>query len=262
MTLGSIHKMDPLQIEGTECYLLPTIHCFDSAPILPSNVEKVFRYTRRFISEADPKQGLLPEQLVYSKGESLKQHLPPPLYAELSDLWRELEIRDDLSATRDWRIMIILGQFLRERAGFRDAYSIDAYLVRRARNYSKNVRYLETVEAAVMPLMSPPLEIRKSIADILRDPDKVVRHTRAFVEGWRNNSTEPFLAVWKEAAAMCPEMMGAAIGGRNRAWMSAITDYIRDGIPTLIGTGAMHFVGTDSLPDLLKSSGFKLRNVS
>jgi len=146
----------------------------------------------------------------------------------------------------------------------------DLVLIRAARQSGKTVRTFETLEQQswIFAGLSPDAEVRY-LTDVIRE-----RTPRPRLAWWRRPPAD-LVAAWLdgdlaragpafvgELKADNPALYDALLRRRNRAWADVLARELAAGSGVeLVGVGALHMVGEDSLPALLTARGFEVVRV-
>jgi len=188
-----------------------------------------------------------------------------------------LERQADLSEVdhlRPWAAALMLSMQpspgTSARGGATVAAGADLMLIRAARRGGKTVRTFETLEdqAWIFAGLSEDAEVRY-LTDVIRE-----RTPRPRLALWRRAPEDLFTA-WLDGdlartgralvggmKAGNPALYDALLRRRNQAWAELIAREMAagDGVE-LVNVGALHMVGDDGLPALMKARGFEVVRV-
>lgn len=143
----------------------------------------------------------------------------------------------------------------------------DMIMLRAARRDAKAVRTFESLEdqAWIFAGLSEGAELRY-LADVIRE-----RAPRGRL-GWLRRPPESLVAAWLDGD-LHPGLVGAMRDGnpalyeallrsRNLAWADVLSEELATGSGVeLVNVGALHMVGKDGLPALLKARGYEVVRV-
>lgn len=169
---------------------------------------------------------------------------------------------------RPWVAALMLSMQPLQAKGARLDSGADLVVTRDAKAGSKHVRVFETLEeqVAMFAGLSEPAEVAY-LADVLgagERPRLALRRPEVSLErAWLSGDLArlgPGLA--GAMARDNPEFYDALIRRRNRSWADMLTREMRrtPGVE-LVNVGALHVVGRDGLPALLKDRGFQVERV-
>jgi len=213
----------------------------------------------RFVAE----HGVDPEQ-------PLSRKLPPRTLAALQ---RQADL-GQLDHLRPWAAALMLSMRpppgRPAQGGPTVGAGADLMLIRAARQAGKAVRTFETLEdqSWIFAGLSEDAEVRY-LTDVIRE-----RTPRSRLAWWRRPSVD-LIAAWldgdltRAGPALVgdlqtdnPALYDALLRRRNQAWAEVLTRRLAagDGVE-LVNVGALHMVGADGLPALLKARGFQVVRV-
>jgi uncharacterized protein YbaP (TraB family) len=217
----------------------------------------------RAFSDFVAEYGVDPEQPLSSK-------LPPRTLAALE---RQADL-GQLDHLRPWAAALMLsmqpppGRPLQNGATV--SAGADLVLIHAARRAGKTVRSFETLEdqSWIFAGLSEDAEVRY-LTDVIRE-----RTPRSRLAWWRRPPVD-LIAAWLDGdlARAGPALVGglksdypalydALLRRRNQAWAEVLTRELAVGSGVeLVNVGALHMVGADGLPALLKARGFEVVRV-
>lgn len=201
----------------------------------------------------------------------LSRKLPPRTLAELE---RQADL-SQLDHLRPWAAALMLSMQPppgpRRPGGATVAAGADLMLIHAARQDGKTVRTFETLESQswIFAGLSERAELRY-LTDVI--------HERAPPRGprWlRRPSPEGLVAAWLDGdlprtgagfvgpmKSGNPALYEALLRRRNHAWAEALAQEMAKGSGVeLVNVGALHMVGEDGLPALMKARGFEVVRV-
>ncbi|CAN7459031.1 TraB/GumN family protein [Phenylobacterium sp. LjRoot219] len=201
----------------------------------------------------------------------LSRKLPPRTLAELE---RQADLRQ-VDHLRPWAAALMLSMLPppgpRTPDGPTVAAGADLMLIRAARQDGKAVRTFETLEdqAWIFAGLSERAELRY-LTDVIRE-----RTPRRGPSWLRKPSPEGLVAAWLEGDLSRtgagfvgpmkngnPALYEALLRRRNLAWAEALAQEMASGSGVeLVNVGALHMVGDDGLPALMKARGFEVLRV-
>ena len=201
----------------------------------------------------------------------LSQKLPPDVLAQLE---RQADLRR-IDGLRPWAAALMLSMQPMLNQGAKVEAGADQTMTRAARVEAKTIRTFETPEDQIRVFASLPevAEVRY-LTDVIRErsPPQALASTPAPTPG---PSPEDLEQAWMDGdlARLGPALVGgmksdnpglydALLKRRNVAWADTLTKELAQGSGVeLVNVGALHLVGDDGLPALLKARGFKVERV-
>jgi hypothetical protein len=258
-------------------YLVGTIHALSGRDYpLPKPYYQALKDSKRLLFELDPDPRsnfghYFVRAAVYPKGDTIARHVHPHTYEYLaknfrisgwtSKGWRMGDyLFDTWDQMRPWAIAYMWGIH-----GYDDVfgeYGVDNFLSYQARRLGKETGGLETDMEHI--------EVLKGMADIdaeLTLLDTMVRGDKRRDDfdkmraGWKRGDVGPIL---EEDARSRKLNLGGEIrllDYRNLRWIKRIVGEIQGGVPTAIVVGTGHFVGPNSVIELLEKRGYKIEQL-
>lgn len=193
----------------------------------------------------------------------LSQKLTP---AEVAALRRQTDLAR-IDHLRPWAAALMLSMQPVLTQGARVQAGADVAMTRTARAADKPVKFFETLEdqARLFADLPEPAEV-KYLADVLQERS---RPPRAGPRG------EPMEQAWLDGdlARLGPALVGrmktnnpalynALLKRRNEAWAETLSRELAVGAPVeLVNVGALHMMGDDGLPALLRARGYTVERI-
>jgi uncharacterized protein YbaP (TraB family) len=149
----------------------------------------------------------------------------------------------------------LLDQGLR-KWGFQPERGIEQYVLGRARDASKEIVGLETLEFQLgifdsLSRQSQQAMLEQTLAEI----DEAETALAEMVDAWRDGELEELSAELLDDFDDFPGLHEALVAKRNRSWVPLLEAMLDDGRRHLVVVGALHLVGPDSVIDLLQARG-------
>jgi uncharacterized protein YbaP (TraB family) len=251
-------------------YLFGTIHVgtADFYP-LPESVESAFRNSDTLAIEVDQNNTQEAASAIaialYTPPDSIENHLEPALLssAQKASAQYGLEFLQ-LRQMKPYMLMFTLTMMEYGRLGFDPAYGLDAHFSQRARREGKQVVTLESMnqQMSMLDNLSPKLQV--TMLQITVDeinsgevPDQVDE----MITAWRTGDTALLNEVLsaeerKLKPTLAKEFRHHFLTERNAAMAQQIDQMLKDGQRVFVAVGALHMVGKDSIPALLRKKGY------
>ena len=255
-------------------YLYGTVHAGkkDWFP-LPKAVEDAFADSNALVVEADVTNTEAIRQdsaaLVYKAPDSLKNHVPADDY----DRFRKLLARYQYPEAEVTQLkpfmavsMLVFSEWARQ--GFYPQFSIENYLIAKAKAEAKPVVELEGV-AAQMKMMDSLTDRQNELifsgTVTALETGLTDEQIRGLVKAWREGDPDALLDV---ARTYNSQVKGAAefeekfIWSRHPEMLRKIEGYLNDSKDHyFIAVGALHLAGPKGLIELLKKQGYVVKQL-
>jgi uncharacterized protein YbaP (TraB family) len=254
----------------SEIYLFGTLHALDPAahwrtPAYDAAYARAATvWFEADLDRADPAAvGQILNRWGVDAARPLSQKLAP---AELDALSRQVDLRR-IDHLRPWAAALMLSMQPVLAKGASVEAGADLTMTRDARVQAKRIRTFETLEdqARMFAGLPEPVEVQY-LNDVVRErtrPSRVAFRTPGSLE-------QAWLA--GDLARLGPELVGemreqspafydAVLRRRNLAWADALTGEMAASGVELVNVGALHMVGADGLPALMKARGFTVERV-
>ncbi len=250
-------------------YLLGSIHVLnqDSYP-LPDVVENIYDCCRRIVYETDldsmnntSMQAKMLRRGMYPKGQTLSDNISPETYEMLR---KKLEASGlpilPFEQFRPWMAALTLTGAEMIRLGFDPKLGLDQRFFSKAKQDNKELIFLETNEFQ-MNLFAGLSRTRQEalLKQILVEINIIESMFTEMVTAWKNGSVEKLDSIMKESFREFPKLHERLITRRNRRWVSEILSLARQKGDLLVVVGAAHLVGDNSVVDLLRKKGYKVK---
>lgn len=247
-------------------YLLGSIH------LLPpglawrdERIDKAIRSADTFVFETALDSNAAEKYLAANgslpAGQSLKALLPS---ASQDDLEADMalvklpEARFD--TRRPWVVSVVLETVRAAEMGASPISGVDVTIMADAAARGKPIRYLETFEQqmALLAPADPALEL-KTFEAFLKDFRNEEHELPEIIRAWSAGDQEKLGALSLAGLSSDPAMKKRLVDDRNKAWIAPITHMLDNESGTfLVTVGALHMLGPDGVPALLRTKGYKV----
>ncbi|MFL5296995.1 MAG: TraB/GumN family protein [Phenylobacterium sp.] len=259
---------------SSEIYLFGTLHALDPAtrwrtPAYDAAYEKAgVVWFEADLGRADPaSMALILNQYGVDPDKGLSEKLAP---ADLAALKGQADLAR-IDHLRPWAAAMMLSMQPVISGGASVQAGADASVTRAARAGGKQIKVFETLEdqARMFAGLSEPAEVAY-LSDVIRQ-----RARPAQKLSLRPATASSLEAEWlagdlaklgpglvRDMGHDNPGLYEALLKNRNLAWADTLTQELgqAQGVE-LVNVGALHLVGADGLPALLKARGFKVERV-
>lgn len=194
---------------------------------------------------------------------ALSQKLKPDQVDELrhtADITR-------IDHLRPWAAALMLSMDQVLAGGAKADDGADITITRSARANSKSVKFFESLEdqARLFADLPEPAEV-KYLADVLKErthPHRGLAPKEPLERAWLDGDlTRLGPALAGEMKTNNPALYNALLKRRNELWAERLEKELAVGSKVeLVNVGALHLVGDDSLPALLKARGYTVERI-
>jgi len=168
---------------------------------------------------------------------------------------------------RPWAAALMLSMQPMLARGVQVQSGVEATVTHQAKAETKRVRVFETLEDQVRIFagLSEQAEVGY-LADVIAErtgrAPRAHGRTPSLEAAWlAGDMTRLGPGVAGDMARESPEFYDRLIRQRNRSWADVLTREMAGGGVELVNVGALHMVGPDGLPALLKARGFQVTRV-
>jgi uncharacterized protein YbaP (TraB family) len=139
-------------------------------------------------------------------------------------------------------------------------------MTHKARRNDKQVRFFETLEdqAHIFADLPEPAEVRylTSILDERSHPHLSLAPKENLEQAWLDGDLAKLgPGLTGEMEAKNPALYEALLKRRNLAWADQLTKELGGSNVEMVNVGALHLVGDDGVPALLKARGFQVERI-
>ncbi len=268
--------------DGSCVYMLGTIHATDeSGRDLPDYFEEAFDYCDAIAVEADvttvledPSQAFdMVYKLMYTDGETIKEHLSDETYNALVKLFKSKGLYMEMYDTfKPMMWMSLAENAVIDEAGLDSTQSIDGIVTNRAKEENKDVIELESVDFqidAFDSLSDGILEALFSSYTTDESYQNQVASMKETYEAWKSGTLSESIAgdydmydLTDEEKALYEEYNKVLLVDRNAAMAEKTEKFLEDGDKVLVCVGAAHYYGDDGIVSLLEKEGYTVTRLS
>ena len=161
-----------------------------------------------------------------------------------------------LNKTEPWLAAITVEQLALNRIGFNPIYGVEMHLMVKAQQDGKEIRGFESIEEQLNFLDSLSLEAQRDLLlQTLAEGNDIEAIMDGLIDAWRNGDVQFLEDNMLAEMLQYPELYRAIVSDRNQRWVEDINLLFDDDDDYLIVVGALHLIGDDGVPALLKRSG-------
>jgi len=252
-------------------YILGSIHVLrkDSYP-LPPVIEKIYRCCKKIVFETDiGKKGedefqqKMMKLALYPKGQRLSKNISSTTYTLMKKKAEKVGIDvSNLEPFRPWFVAIAIAGAYLQKLGLNPDLGIDRYFFMKAVRDKKEIIFLETPEFQINLFAGLDSKRQEMVLrQMLSEVDVIEKNFNEMIDAWLRGDVHKLASIIKEGFEGYPEIYKRFIVRRNKRWFLKLKRLLSEGEDVLVIVGSAHLVGDGSLVDLMKKSGYKVRQL-
>jgi len=262
------HCLWELKSRGARIFMAGSIHILGASdyPLAPA-IEEAYRKSEVVYFEVaiDSMAMMSVQQKMMMAGMLRNQTLPEVLsdsvYQALSKELLEYNIQiSALSGFKPWLVATMLTLAKLNALGFNQQYGLDQYFHKRALEDGKPTGSLESIDDQIrcFTALEGGLE-DEMILETLKSADAIESEFFILRNAWKRGLSSVIDSVMNGQMDAYPNLKKTLLDDRNARWTGRVKQMIHDREKALIVVGAGHLVGENSLIDLLRKDGYKIR---
>lgn len=266
---SSVWKLDA---DNGSFYLAGSCHVLRKSDYpLPEEFEAAYDDADQVIFESDIEalmsqdiQLLLISKGMYTGGDTLEKKLSKKSYASLVKYCNDRSMSIDLFQNfKPWMVAMTFLVLELGKNGITVADGLDMYFSNKAKKDGKQTGGLEDVYRHIELVSSFEEEFDDSIIEsFIQEVGKVQVIMEDLIKSWRAGDEAGIDEyVSENIRKEFPKLYKRLIADRNRDWIPHLEALIGSGKRTLVIVGVGHLVGKDSVINLLKSKGYKVKKM-
>lgn len=255
----------------SEIYLFGTLHMLSDgdASWRTSEFDDVYAAANTLWFEADVSGDPATTRVMMARygvdpARPLTEKLSPRTIRRLQPLLaRERIPLSAVDSLRPWAAAMMLSVQPLLNRGYTLQRGADAVITEQAQGSAKQVRTFETVEDQMRFLAQLPQDVEvQYLEDVIDGQVKPASDSRTLQQAWEEGNLD-LMAKWlvDDMRRHRPQLYDVMLKNRNEAWARALTVEMRGNGVELVNVGALHMIGKDGLPALLKARGFEVERV-
>ncbi|NHA16118.1 TraB/GumN family protein [Thioalkalivibrio sp. XN279] len=248
-----------------EVLLLGSVHLLRPADQpLPEAIEQSYARAARMLMELHPRelapaavQAALAKIGVDAPGRTAGELLDAAAWAAAAEQVRAAGFpAEALAGLEPWFGAISLYTGALGAAGYDAALGVDQQLGERALRDGLPVSGLETLEEQLRLFKGLELPTQLALlAKTLEELDTAGADTARLVAEWRAGDVAALARRLEADFAGYPQLREQVVEGRNRRWTPEVASLLDAEGVSLVVVGALHLVGPEGLPELLRQRG-------
>jgi len=265
-SVWKVSKGDDYLYLGGTLHLLP-----ESAFPLPAEFEQAYNDSDHLVQEAklpeaddQTAQIAMINAMSYGNGEKLSDKLSPEVYQQLAEYFSQYGIQ--LSQLEGYKPSFVSLQMLAiELQKLKmTGQGVDSYFDHRAKQDSKSLQYLESLESqfAMLSSMGDGYE-DEFITMNLSQVSEYNTYFDNMISAWRQGDLQLInTAIVQPVQQMNEQMYQTMLVKRNLAWLPQIEQMFGNQQRELVLVGAGHLAGQDGVLSLLQAAGYELQQLN
>ncbi len=238
---------------------------------LPEEFESAYDNVDQVIFETDLEalvrpdiQFLLMSKGMYAGGETLEKKLSKKAYETLVKFCNDKAIPIALfQSFKPWLLTMTLMAMELEKNGISPKDGLDLYFSNKAKKDGKNTGGLEDIHKHIELVSSLEEDLDGSIIEsFIQELEELQVIMDSLIKSWRAGDEagiDKFLS--ENMRKEHPKLYKRLLTDRNRDWIPHLEALMDSGKRTLVIVGVGHLVGKDSVIDLLRSRGYKVKKM-
>jgi uncharacterized protein YbaP (TraB family) len=268
-TVTQKHCLWEIETSASKVYLLGSLHLLKSdAYPLAAEIDSAYRHSQKVVFETDigamedpAVQARMLGMAMYPEGQTLLQHIPPDmqkaLKKKLSDLGLPMEA---MVRFKPWFLAVTLTTLELQRLGFSALSGIDVHYYGRAQSDEKALDFFESVDYQLDLLGNMSADDQKSfLGQTLKDLEIAAEMADDMMRYWQNGQAKKLHALLFKSFEDYPEIENRLLLQRNKDWVEQIESMMGGPENVFIVVGAGHLIGPQSVVDLLREKGYKVK---
>lgn len=256
--------------KDTIIYLFGTIHILPKeAQWRTASLNKALAQSETLVLETIMDDPAKSAQLVVSLGSSpglppLSQRVPPDKREALQGVVRASGMPATvLDGMESWAAAMTLMGVAFAQSGFNSDLGVESQLTAAYKQANKPLLGLETVEQQLGFLDTLSEEAQRTLlVSAIDDPAAAQAELQRMLDAWLKGDVETIAATFDSETQLSPELRQALIHKRNLVWTDWIAARLAQPGTIFVAVGAGHLAGADSVQQMLKQRGIKVRRLN
>lgn len=254
--------------QNNSVYLLGSIHLLRPGDYpLPSAIDAAYEDAEVLVMELDMDDldGIQAQQLFASSGllqggDTLRDIMGEPAYQRARAAANAIDIPIEMLAQSEpWLAAVTVEMMMLYRIGFNPMLGIEMQLVSQAGRDGKPIEGLETAAEQTAFLDGLSLETqREMLLQTLEESADLEASIDEIIRAWRYGDIAALESGLLQDLEKNEELSEALVNGRNRRWVTQISELLDDSDDYLVVVGALHLIGDQGVPELLARAGVKI----
>ncbi|MGD8989866.1 MAG: TraB/GumN family protein [Desulfobacterales bacterium] len=258
-----------IQTQSNKIYLLGSIHVLkpETYP-LDSAIEKAYASSERIVFETDiaamqdpAMQAKMLQLGMYPAEQNLFENIARNTRQQLEKKMRALGLPlEAFSRFKPWFVALTLTTLELQRLGYNPQYGIDVYFFDKAQSGGKEIGFLEPPEYQIDLLGNMVNKDQNDfLKQTLKDLEMISELAGDLVSSWKSGNADKVHELLHRSFKDYPNLNDRLLIQRNKEWVREVEAAMRQNKNVLFVVGAGHLVGPESVVELLKKNGHKVK---
>lgn len=258
-----------IQTQSNKIYLLGSIHVLkpETYPLDPA-IEKAYASSERIIFETDiaamqdpAMQAKMLEMGMYPAGQNLFENIAGDTRKQLEKKMSALGLPlEAFSQFKPWFVALTLTTLELQRLGYNPQYGIDVYFFGKAQRGGKEIGFLEPPEYQIDLLGNMADKDQNDfLKQTLADLELIGELAGDLVDSWKSGNADKLHELLHKSFKDYPDLNDRLLIQRNLKWVTEVEQAMRQNKTVLFVVGAGHLVGPESVVELLRKNGYKVK---
>lgn len=247
-------------------YMLGSIHLLKQEHYpLNKTIDQAFADSQVVVFEVNPAELTSPEtqRMMLSlaslpEGQTLQNTVSVETFKKLTEECAQMGIHvGGLNLFKPWFVAITLVAAKVQAMGFSSEYGIEMSFYKKAKEESKVIEGLETVEFQLK--LFDKLEGKDKnllLLQTLDDLELMEENLNDIIDNWKNGNQKVLSDLLLESFEKYPGIQEELVDKRNSSWVVKIEEYLKSDKNYMVIGGALHFPGEKGVLSLLKNKGY------
>ena len=270
--LADDHAVTMWQLNGERntIYLLGSIHLLrESDYPLPAEIDTAYAdadtlYMEVDVDDLDEMDTVVAmREYGVTAGKTLADMMGQERFSEVEMLAAELGIPMFMIANLEpWAAALMAEVAMLMQMGFDPQFGVETHLQARAEVDGKEILGFEEAreQLAMLDSLSMPMQ-REMLLQLLRDGSEYRSIIDDMISAWRSGDTDYMQKNLLDDMREYRELYDVLVKNRNADWVEQIEDLTDDADNYLIVVGALHLVGKDGVPEMLRANGYEVTQI-
>ena len=258
-----------VQTQSHKFYFLGSLHVLtqDAYP-LSAAIENAYSDSQKIVFETDiaamndpGTQAKMLELGLYPEGQNLLQNLDTGTRQMLEKKLTEMGLPvEQFSRFKPWLMALTLTTVELQKLGFNPMYGVDVHFFNKATADGKEIGALEHVAFQLNLFGQMDKQNQNAFLNqTLKDLGIVSDLAGDLVKFWKTGDAKKLHALLYKSFKDYPDLHNRLLIQRNKQWVEKIETLMQENKNILFVVGAGHLVGPQSVVDLLRKKGYKVK---
>ena len=257
---------------GTTLYIFGSVHALKPGTSwLDDNLRQKISSATAIYLEVPPGEqqplflgGLVLRYGFLAKGDSLRNHLPAEVYAEVGAAFRAHGMQEKIYGSfKPWTADVTYVSVSFLDAGYKEDVGVEATVAALAQAKGIHTGGLETAEFQISLFASlTDQEATQMLKEDLAEKDQVQIVMDRLTKSWSSGDVADLAAYFDGVTKGDPRLQKKFITDRNAAWVPKIQAIMGKPGTYLVVVGTGHLVGPQSLIAMLRGAGLQVERVN